>query len=205
MDGTAVTVASDHLFTVNPECEKLNLETADYYHRTVARLLFASKRARPDLQTAVAYLCTRVACSDKDDYKKLKRVIQYIRDTIHLPLVLWWDGPGNLVWSIDASFAAHMDMKSHTGYCLMMGNGAVVSGSIKQKISTRRSTESELVGVDDTITFIEWISLFMKCQVKDYPDDDPLKMLGTKNLAKQDNTSTIKLARNGRRSCGQRT
>jgi hypothetical protein len=30
-------------------------------------------------------------------------------------------------------------------------------------------------------------------------------MLGTKVLAKQDNTSTIRLARNGRRSCRQRT
>jgi hypothetical protein len=127
MDGSAVTVASDHLFTVNTDCEKLNPETADYYHRTVAHLLFASKRARPDLQTAVVFLCTRVACSDKDDYKKLKRVIQYIRDTIHLPLVLGWDGSGNLVWSIDASFAVHMGMKSHTGYCLTMGTGAVVS------------------------------------------------------------------------------
>jgi hypothetical protein len=88
MDGRAVTVASDHLFKVDPKCEKLDPETNDFFHRTVARLLFASKRSRPDLQTAVAFLCTRVASSDKDDYKKLKRVIQYIRDTIHLPLVL---------------------------------------------------------------------------------------------------------------------
>ena len=124
---------------------------------------------------------------------------------IHISLVLGWDESGNLVWSIDASFAVHMDMKSHTGYCLTMGTGAVISGSIKQKITTRSSTESELVGVDDTITFIEWTSLFMKDQVKDYPDDDPLKSLGKNNLAKQDNTSSIKLGRNGRRSCGQRT
>jgi hypothetical protein len=205
MKGTAVTVASGHLFTVNQECEKLDAETADYYHRTVAHLLFASKRARPDLQTAVAYLCTRVTCSDKDNYKKPKRVIQYISGTIHLPLVLGWDESGMLVWSIDASFAVHMDMRSHTGYCLTMGTGALVSGSVKQKITTRSSTESKLVGVDGTITFIEWISLFMKCQVKDYPGSDPLKMLGTKNLAKQDNINTIKLAVYGRRSCGQRT
>jgi hypothetical protein len=46
-------------------------------------------------------------------------------------------------------------MKSHTGYCLTMGKGAVVSGSTKQKITTRSSTESGLVDVDDTITFIE--------------------------------------------------
>jgi hypothetical protein len=44
----------------------------------------------------------------------------------------------------------------------------------------------------------------MKCQVKDYPDSDPLKLLGTKVLAQQDNTSTIGLARNGCQSCGQR-
>jgi hypothetical protein len=120
--------------------------------------------------------------------------------------VLGWDELGNLVWIIDASFAVHMDMKSHTGYCLTMGTGAVVSGSVKQKLTMRSSTESELVGIDDTITFIEWISLFMKCQVEEYPDDDPLKLLRTKNLAKQDNTSTIKLvSRNGRRSCVQRT
>jgi hypothetical protein len=205
MDGKAVNPASDHLFKVNEECEKLNPETNDFFHRTVARLLFASKRARPDLQTAVAFLCTRVASSDDDDYKKLKKVIQYIRDTIHLPLVLGWDESGILVWSIDAAFAVHMDMKSHTGYCLSMGTGAVVSGSVKQKITTKSSTESELVGIADTMTFIEWISLFMKDQVKDYPSDDPLKMLGAKVLAKQDNTSTIRLARNGRRSCGQRT
>ena len=205
MDGIAVNVASEHLFKVNPECEKLDHEVADYFHRTVARLLFASKRARPDLQTAVAFLCTRVAKPDKDDYKKLKRVIQYIRDTIFLPLVLGWDESGILTWSIDAAFAVHMDMKSHTGYSLTMGTGALVSGFVKQKITTRSSTESELVGIDDTITFIEWMSLYMKDQVKDYPADDPLKMLGTKNLAEQDNTSTIKLAVNGRRSCGQRT
>jgi hypothetical protein len=101
MDGISATVASDHLFTVNGECEKLNPEIADYYHRTVARLLFAAKRARPDLQTAVAFLCTRVASPDNDDYKKLAKVIQYIRDTIHLPLVLGWDETGRLVWSID--------------------------------------------------------------------------------------------------------
>ena len=135
----------------------------------------------------------------------MKKVVQYIRDTIHLPLVLGWDESGILTGSIDAAFAVHMDMKSHTGYSLTMGTGAVVSGSVKQRITTRSSMESELVGVDDTIKFIEWISLYMKDQVKDYPIDDPLKMLGTKNLAEQDNTSTIKLAVNGRRSCGQRT
>ena len=93
----------------------------------------------------------------------------------------------------------------HTGYCLIMGNGAPISGSNSQKINTRSSTEAELVGVDDVIGFVEWTSLYLKCQVKEYPIDHPLKNLGKKNLVLQDNTSTIKLAKGGRRVCGKRT
>ena len=45
-----------------------------------------------------------------------------------------------------------MDMKSHTGYFLTLGTGSPISGSQSQKINTRSSTESELVGVDDVIS-----------------------------------------------------
>jgi hypothetical protein len=109
MKGIAVMPAHAKLFQVNQECEKLDPKTVDWFHRTVAR---------PDLQTAVAYLCTRVACPDKDDYGKLKKLIEYLRESIHLPLILGWDESGILTWSVDASFAVHMDMRSHTGMVL---------------------------------------------------------------------------------------
>ena len=128
-----------------------------------------------------------------------------MRETIHIPLVLGWDESGNLVWSIDASFAVHMDMKSHTGYCLTMGQGSTISGSNTQSITTRSSTQAELVGIDDDIGFVEWTSLFCKFQVKDYPEEHPLKKLSTKNMVKQDNTNTIKMAKGGRRTRGRRT
>ena len=77
-------------------------------------------------------------------------MIPYVRATIHLPLILESNGSGNMVWSIDASFTVHMDMKSHTGYCRTLG-----TGSQSQKINTRSSTESELVGVDNVISYVE--------------------------------------------------
>ena len=43
------------------------------------------------------------------------------------------------------------------------------------------------------------------CQFKDYPWSDPLKKLGTRNLVKQDNTSTIRMIKGGPRVCGQQT
>ena len=98
-----------------------------------------------------------------------------------------------------------MDMKSHTGYRLTLGTGSPISGSQSQKINTRSSTESELVGVDDVISYVEWSSLYCKCQVKAYPIVHSLKDLGKSNIVKQDNTSTIKMVKVGIRVCGART
>ena len=185
--------------------QRLDDPTSDLFHRIVAMFLYVAKRARPDIQVAVAFLCKRVKCPVTGDWKKLGRLVRYVRATIHLPLIVGTDGTGNMVWSIDASFAVHMDMKSHTGYSMTMGTGCLISGSSSQKINTRSSTEAKLVGVDDTIAFVEWASLYSKDQVKEYPKDHALKEMGSNTVVEQDNTSTIKMLKGGKRVCGQRT
>ena len=115
MGGVTATQASDHLFTVNDSPEHLDKETADLFHHLTAKLLFVAKRARPDIQTAVAFLTTRVKKPDKDDYKKLARVMKYLRSTPNLSLTLEDDNTHIIKWWVDASFAVHSDMKSHTG------------------------------------------------------------------------------------------
>jgi len=72
MDGEAITVAKDRLFLIDEGATKMNDERSDSFHRTVAILLFAAKRARPDIQTAIAFLCTRIKSPDVNDYEKLK-------------------------------------------------------------------------------------------------------------------------------------
>jgi hypothetical protein len=141
MRGTAPTPASDNLFEVGEDSPALNEKESDFFHRTTARLLFAAKRARPDLQVAVAYLCTRVKAPTQSDYRKLTRVIKYLRLPTSIPLILGWDGTGKLLWSVNASFAIHKDMRSHTDAVLTLGPGALMSMSIKQKINTKSSTE----------------------------------------------------------------
>ena len=155
-DGEDVTPAVSDLFQVDETCRKLDIPTADMFHRFVARFLYVAKRVRPDLQVSVAFLCKQVKTPNIGDWKKLGRLVRYVHATIHLPLILGSVGLGNMVWSIDASFAVHMDMKSQTGYCLTLGMGSPILGSQSQKINTRSSTESELVGVDDVISYVEW-------------------------------------------------
>ena len=110
MCGSSTSPATRNLFTVNDDGIKLGKKDANAFHRNVARLLFLSKRARPDIQTAIAFLCRRVKSPDIDDNKKLGRVMRYLRDTVFLPLVLGWDKSGNIYWSVDASFAVHSNM-----------------------------------------------------------------------------------------------
>jgi hypothetical protein len=186
MKGTAPTPASDNLFNVDALSTALNEKESDFFHRTTTQLLFAAKRARPDLQVAVAYLCTRVKSPNQSDYRKLTRVIKYLRLTVSIPLVLGWDGTGKLKWSVDTSFTVHTDMRSHTGAVLTMGQGALMSMSIKQKINTKSSTEAKVVGVDDAMNFVEWIQLFVEQQIVLINDDSVLKKIGCDTVIKQD-------------------
>ena len=86
INGECVTSAAANLFNIVESSENLSVNKADYFHRIAARLLFASKQARPDLQVAIAYLCARVKCPNEAYYDKLCQVIKYIRRLIHLPV-----------------------------------------------------------------------------------------------------------------------
>ena len=71
---TAATPAAIHLFLVRNEQEAKLLpeEQAINFHYNVAKLLFISTRASRGIQTAVAFMSTRVKKPDEDDWGKLK-------------------------------------------------------------------------------------------------------------------------------------
>jgi len=196
---------NNNLFKVSKTSPLLSIDDAELFHRLVARLLFASKRGRPDIQVCVAFLCTRVKAPTEEDYKKLVYVISYLKNTIHLPLVVGADDSGTMIWNIDASYAVHPDCRSHTGASLTLGHGSLLSLSTKQKINTKSSTEAELVGVDDAMTFIMWMKHFIQDQVKDLKINSKLGGLGNNVVIEQDNTSAIQLENNGWGSSSRRT
>ena len=117
MKGSSVSPAGDHLFKMDKgSAAKLNKKEAQQlFHHYTAQLLFLAKRARPDLQTAVAFLCTRVHEPDDDDFKKLVQVMKYLQASPHLLLILSLDQTGNIYWSVDAAFlTVQSDMRGHT-------------------------------------------------------------------------------------------
>ena len=195
---------NDHLFKVDCDSPSLLPKDAELFHRHVARPLFASKTARPDIQVCVEFLCTRVKSPTEQDYKKLGRVISYLKENICIPLVIGADNTGTLTWNIDASFVVHPDCKSHTGACLNLGHGSVLSISTKQKINTKSSTKVELMGVDDAMIFVMWMKHFFESQVRSIDVNFLLKPLGSDVTIEQDNTSAIQLEKNGWKSSSKR-
>jgi hypothetical protein len=189
--------AVDHLFTTRDEKEAkpLDEEQVLAFHHTVAQLLFMAARVRRDIQTAVAFLTTRVKNPDKDDWGKLKRVLMYLNGTKYLKLQLSVDNLGLLKWFVHTSHNTHWDCKGHGGTMFIMGRGAATSYSRKVKLNLRSSTKTELLTLDMCMPEMLWSLYFIQSQGYE-PECIGLY---------QDNISMQLLIKNGRFSSGKKT
>jgi hypothetical protein len=86
-------------------------------------------------------------------------------------------------------------MKSHTGGAMSLGRGVIMSKSSRQKLNTKSSTEPELVGASDYLPSTLWAKMFLEEQGYEIRE----------NTFYQDNQSAMKLEKNGRASCGQKS
>lgn len=188
IDGTADHPAAKNLFEVHEKEDILDKEMSEFFHSTVAKLLYLAKRVRPDLLVSVSFLTKRVQQPNKNDYKKLCQVVKYLRGSSKYGIVLDAEKVLQVIAYIDASHAVHLDHKSHTGCVLSLGRGPIYVKSSSQKINTKSSTESELVGLSDSITQVIWTRNFLIEQGYD---------MGPSTVY-QDNMSTMALVKNGK-------
>ena len=194
VEGIADTPASSTLFEIREGVPELGVKDAKDFHSRVATLLFLAKRIRPDIGTAVAFLTTRVQQPTTDDGRKLLRVLRYINGTQHLGLTIVPSEQLCVIAYVDASFAPHADAKSHSGTIITLGQGPVYTESAKQSLTTKSSSESELVALSDSASQVVWTRNFLLGQGY---------TMGPA-LVYQDNTSTIIMAEKGAAS-GKRT
>ena len=194
---TAATPAKGDLFDddIGKDGDKLDQSGADKFHHTTAKLLYLAKRVRIDIDLAISFLCTRVAEPTVGDENKLKRVLSYLQGTKTMKRVMGTNGMNYIQTWIDASYAIHRDMRGHTGGIISMGKGTLIHNCSKQKLNTKSSTESEVVGVSDFLPYTIWASYFLKAQGYELQ----------RNIFYQDNTSAIKMLKNGKESCGSKS
>ena len=144
-DQTSKTPCSSKLFEINDDDVLLNSKDKEFFHSTVAKILYLSKRTRPDILLATTFLCTRVQKPGDEDMKKLNRVVKYLNGTKEMTMRINRDADyATINVFVDASFAVHHTMRSHTGAIIAMGKFTQFWKSSKQHLNTKSSTEAEL-------------------------------------------------------------
>ena len=84
---------------------------------------------------------------------------------------------------VNASYGVHQDMRGQMGGAMSPGKGILHHKTRKQKLNTKSTTESEVVGASVYLPHTVWITCFLQ---------DQGYTLG-KNIYFQDNQSSIKL------------
>ena len=74
-------------------------------------------RVRPDLGVAIFYVCTRITKNNEDNWKKLRRLITWIRCTTDDHGIIGASILSNIFTWIDTVYALSEDMTSQTEFC----------------------------------------------------------------------------------------
>jgi hypothetical protein len=93
------------------------------------------------------------------------RMMHYLNKTKDLVRTMKADKMSIIKWYVDAAHTVHEDLKGHTGSAMTLGKGTITANSTKQKLNTRSSTETEIVGVDDVMPDILWTNFFRRSRL----------------------------------------
>jgi hypothetical protein len=132
------TPAARDLHTINEDSELLNESKRKLFHSAVYLAQFIAIRTRPDCLLTVNFLSTRCTKATQDDWKKLLRLIQYLKGTKEMGLKLSLSQDGKVILSsyIYAALGA-------------------------QKLNAKSAHETEIITLSDYINKIVWCRLMI--------------------------------------------
>jgi hypothetical protein len=141
--GASIPMAAAYLKS-NGEQEVL--PNNEQYRQAVGALLYIATTTRPDIATAIGILCRSVDKPCQRDWKAVKDILRYLKQSVHLKLKMSADNKTDLIGYVDADWAGDtVDRKSTSGYLFQIGDSSVSWSSRKQMSVALSSTEAEYV------------------------------------------------------------
>ena len=134
------------LVDINPKVAAVDgppmADATDY--RSLAGALQYLTFTRPDIAYAVQQVCLHMHDPRELHLAALKRILRYVRGTLHLGLLLRPSPATDLVVYTDADWAGCPDTrKSTSGYAVFLGDNLVSWSSKRQNTVSRSSAEAE--------------------------------------------------------------
>ena len=164
------------------------------FHHLVEKILFANKKARPDICKKISCINTKVREPDNEDWAKLVHQMKYIRGSRKLSLILSVNKSVILKYFIGWSLVVHPKTRKQTGCLLSMRRAFPIVSSTKQNLNTQSSTKIEVVSVDDYMTYVLWNRYWLDAQGYNIFE----------NIVYQDNNIDIILGKNRKASSRKR-
>jgi hypothetical protein len=131
------------------------------YLSLVMSLMYLARFTRADILMPVTYLATKSANPTQDDYNKLMRILSYVVGTASMSLNFTPVQDLRVqIWA-DASHMLHKDGKGHGGIIGTLGSAPIFTKSFKIKLITRSSTESEMVALEESVTYALWLKAIL--------------------------------------------
>ena len=159
------------------------------YQARVGSLMYLASQSRPDILFAVTQAARQTSAPTIGDYLAVMRIFLYLAGTRDLGLC-FHSGEGIVLYAtVDASYANHLDRKSHTGCTLHIGkrSGSFHSRSKKQTITADSSTVAEFIAAHFAAKEIMWARSFLA--ELGFPQSTPTILF-------EDNKSTIAMIEN---------
>eukprot|EP00981_Chlorochromonas_danica_P012898 scaffold5545_cov170-Ochromonas_danica.AAC.1 len=154
----------------------------------VMSLLYLGRFTRPDILFATTVLATRSSSPTDRDMSNALRIVRYLAGTPTIGLCFKADSTLQPAIFADASHCIHPDGRGQGGITITLGSSPIFSRSYKLKLTTRSSSESELVTLEEASTYPAWLNhLLQDMGIKTTP---PMTIF-------QDNKSSIILAIQG--------
>jgi hypothetical protein len=131
-------------------------DPSDY--RSLAGTLQYLTFTRPDIAYAVQQVCLHMHDPREPHLAALKRILRYIRGTLHLGLHLQPSTQDDLVVYSDVDWAGWPDTrKSTSGYVVFLGDNLVSWSSKRRNTVSRSSAEAEYRAVANGVAEASWL------------------------------------------------
>jgi len=140
-----------------------NLLTDPMEYRSLVGALQYLTITRPDLAFATNLLCQKMQQPTVGDFHQLKRVLRYVKGTIHLGIYLHSQSSVHLYGFSDADWAGcPTTRRSTTGFCTFLGSNLLSWSAKKQPTVSRSSTEAEYRALASTTAELTWITFVLR-------------------------------------------